>query len=502
VVSTKKKLVYVISDLHLGGAPDPKNASGRGFRIFTQSDALKDFINGLSDIAKAAEVELVINGDFVDFLAEKGPETDRWDPLKTPESAETILRSIACDRPERIVFEALRNFMSQGGRLTLLLGNHDVELSFPKVRYALEELLGRRSDRPLHFVYDGEAYVIGHVLIEHGNRYDSYNTNDYDALRRVRSLQSRREPIPQKNEAKPSPGSVLVASFINKRKWDFPFIDLLKPENETVIPLLVALDPNVQNDLGTVFRAAAQARKRRMSSPLVPLHDGDIGATEPIADELESIVEQHVGKDGLKEFQEGIRDAAFEGREDLGDIGATRIEKLNRALSIIDLVVNGPYADLKSRMPALYQALMVMRNANPFEPGIEPAGPYLDAITALGAAGFSLVLFGHTHVSRDVTQEGEVHGRQYRVRYLNTGSWVDSIRFPTDLIDGSKETVLEKLESFCQALCNREIFEKALEERTLGAQIDFSPMFARLEFDENDNLLSADLHRFQGLPLQ
>jgi UDP-2,3-diacylglucosamine pyrophosphatase LpxH len=327
VVSTNNKLVYVISDLHLGGALDPENASGRGFRIFTQSNALRDFINGLSNIGKAAEVELVINGDFVDFLAEKDPETDCWAPLKTPESAETILRSIAGDRPEGIVFAALRDFMARGGRLTLLLGNHDVELRFPKVRRALEELLACRSDRPLHFVYDGEAYVIGDVLIEHGNRYDSYNTNDYDALRRVRSLQSRREPIPHENEAQPSPGSVLVASFINQRKWDYPFIDLLKPENETVIPLLVALDPNIQDALGTVFQAATQARGRRMRRSLVPLREGDIGATEPIADDLESIVEQHVGKDGLREFQEGIGDTAFDGREDLGDIGATRIEK-------------------------------------------------------------------------------------------------------------------------------------------------------------------------------
>ena len=44
-------------------------------------------------------------------------------------------------------------------RLTILLGNHDIELSYPRVRSALERVLGTEEGRGFRFVYDGEAYV-------------------------------------------------------------------------------------------------------------------------------------------------------------------------------------------------------------------------------------------------------------------------------------------------------------------------------------------------------
>lgn len=75
-MSTLIRQVYVISDLHLGGAPgktgDPKD---RGFRMMQQPDRLADFIDELVAKPKSpSAIELVINGDFVDFLAEPDSE--------------------------------------------------------------------------------------------------------------------------------------------------------------------------------------------------------------------------------------------------------------------------------------------------------------------------------------------------------------------------------------------------------------------------------------------
>ena len=59
------------------------------------------------------------------------------------------------------------SFSPRGGELTLLLGNHDLELSMPQVRLALAERLGSEGKR-FNFIFDGEAHVRGQLLIEHG----------------------------------------------------------------------------------------------------------------------------------------------------------------------------------------------------------------------------------------------------------------------------------------------------------------------------------------------
>jgi hypothetical protein len=85
----------------------------------------------------------------------------------------------------------MRAFATARHSLTILLGNHDVELSFPPVRRAFASLIGTEEGMGLRFICDGEAYVIDHVLIEHGNRYDGFNAVAFDDLRELRSLQSR-----------------------------------------------------------------------------------------------------------------------------------------------------------------------------------------------------------------------------------------------------------------------------------------------------------------------
>jgi UDP-2,3-diacylglucosamine pyrophosphatase LpxH len=215
-------LVYVISDLHLGGALGP-SASERGFRICTQGDALAAFIEALAGQPTgpgAPRIELVINGDFVDFLAEED-EPVEWTALKEdPERARALLLRIV--ERNRDVFRALARLVERGHTLTVLIGNHDIELAFPVVRQALAAALGLRAGAQLRFLHDGEAYAVGDALIEHGNRYDPFNAVDFDALRRVRSIQSRGLAVPDDRRMPPPPGSQLVAEVMNPLKQHYP----------------------------------------------------------------------------------------------------------------------------------------------------------------------------------------------------------------------------------------------------------------------------------------
>src|SRR6202011_3262869 len=125
---------------------------------------------------------------------------------------------------ERPLFAAFGRLLERGHRLVLLLGNHDIELTLPTVRQRVAERIGVRGNHDYQFIIDGEAYVVGRALIEHGNRYDPYNVVDYDGLRRVRSLLSRHLPVPDEYAFDAPAGSHMVADVINPIKKDYRLI--------------------------------------------------------------------------------------------------------------------------------------------------------------------------------------------------------------------------------------------------------------------------------------
>lgn len=302
--------IFVISDLHLGGRPDARDASGRlvraGFQICHAYGELIGFIDWLAACAvdsPSEEFELVINGDIVDFLAEDDygravPVAQIWtaDEAQVVSKLEKIVERTR-GGGKRGVFDALRDFHATADCwLTLLIGNHDVELSLPAVRRWLFEMLGRESGR-LTFVYDGEAYTQGRVLIEHGNRYDGWNMIDHSALRQERSVRSRGLPVEEGEREEryfiPPPGTHLVIQFMNLIKARYRFVDLLKPETNAVVPILIALEPERWLDLDRILKAGAALSRaawniRRfltdsLQSPTMPEDPGNMNLRRPAA---------------------------------------------------------------------------------------------------------------------------------------------------------------------------------------------------------------------------
>ena len=148
--------LYVISDLHLGGKP---GTDGRpGFQICPPKThgRLARFINGLSGRAGRDDVRLIIAGDIVDFLAEEQFEAFTADPAAARAKLKHILDST------EPVWTALRDFVTRrDGALTLMLGNHDIELSLPGVR---PQLLDRIGQGRVEFLYDNEALPTSNAI--------------------------------------------------------------------------------------------------------------------------------------------------------------------------------------------------------------------------------------------------------------------------------------------------------------------------------------------------
>jgi len=498
------KQVYVVSDIHIGGEYPPSGSTGeRGFRIATHIPRFAAFIETL--VAKPAgnpDIELVINGDFVDFLAETDGAGEQWtpfteDPVRATEKLETI---VARDQP---VFDALKALVQKGHRLTILLGNHDIELALPMVRARFSELMGISDNHKFSFIYDGEAYIIGDVLIEHGNRYDQFNVVNHDSLRRVRSLQSRHQETPAEHAFEAPPGSNIVASIMNPIKVDYSFIDLLKPETEAAIPMLLALEPGARKALGKFAGIALQAHKHRMADAAMPgfggdIHasgevedfGGDIGAVggwddsphdspvEDDSDPLRKVLTNLAGKDADNFLQE--LDASTGQVDSIGeDISAS--DNLQTGWGLMRLALGGNNDDVERRLPALLSALRILRQDQSFDRSVETSSNYLDAAQELAKGGFKCVIFGHTHLPKDVSLNDGA-------RYINTGTWADFMKFPMDIITGPKEQALAKLREFVEDL----------KAGRLENWVGFEPTYARVDLDTSQRLLHAELCNYEA----
>jgi UDP-2,3-diacylglucosamine pyrophosphatase LpxH len=153
-------LVVVLSDSHIGG--------DGGRDIFESPDAMKALFDELD--GHPAPVELVLAGDFFDFLRVS----------ERPAGSDPASLTIA--RPEyREVFEALRRFgRGESRTVTYLPGNHDAEMWWNREIRAALEREGLVQEFALSYAASFASAPGRIVYCEHGNQFDSANAiHDY-----------------------------------------------------------------------------------------------------------------------------------------------------------------------------------------------------------------------------------------------------------------------------------------------------------------------------------
>jgi len=404
--------IVVISDLHLGGTePAPARVMGeaKGSRINSSYAELAEFVDWIT--ADPRPTELVLNGDIVDFLLDDDVSAG-ISFIESPTEACARLRRIASDCP---VFDAWGRLVRSGVHcLTLLIGNHDVELSFPAVRACFAQLLGVSVHR-IQFVIDGEALVRGKVLIEHGNRYDPWNWVDHDGLRHERALQSRgisASTIAKKARFIAPRGSHLVTEIMNKLKGRYRFIDLLKPETEATIPLLLKIAPALQLGIHAIYGIPLWGGRCvdffKQDENMQPTDDRRIGSQSSVTE-----LEQLMGEN----YSELHWQANLALQIDVGGFDDLLTKHVVRAVNQCANV----WDDLKNALVA-----WTLKKANGRDSTIDPKtelNSYLTAADFLACEGkFEVVVFGHTHQPKALTLPNS------KAKYLNTGTWVDTMR--------------------------------------------------------------------------
>lgn len=512
--------VYVISDLHLGGAWPSEDS--RGFRMMTHPTELARFIHAVARKPSGPDdpdTELVINGDFVDFLAEEH-DRPRWKSfIRDPEVAVRVFETVANRPGDAEVFDALAALIARGHILTVLLGNHDIELSFPAVRRAFETRIGVGPRSPFRFFYDGEAYEVGTALIEHGNRYDPANTVDHGQLHRIRSLQSRKRLDRETWSFDPPVGSRIVAELMNPIKSDYQFIDLLKPESEPLFALLLALEPRYKELIKQMAKLLSiglgGVRKKRERRGRFAMmfsdssdaegdgaadgdgdgEDGDEGDNAALLQVLQRAVPAAAASDLVSASNDDVGEpesatsdeiaAAAGGRQGplsfglgsavMGNLGAGARSRLGLA----GLLVGGQLVSVSQRLGLVQQALRAVDQDRSFEDGFEASRRYLDAARDLSRR-YSIVVFGHTHHAKDIELSRGA-------RYLNTGTWANLMRFPAALFDNDPAVATSALQSF---------FEN-LRKNRLSEYIEFRPTYARLSV-ATDGTTEGAIHTYDA----
>jgi UDP-2,3-diacylglucosamine pyrophosphatase LpxH len=494
---TNVRTVTIVSDLHLGGDP--------GFRMMTEPDRLAAFIEDITARDPATdEQELVINGDFVDFLSETHGTNDagepQWEPfIADPGRARECFRKIAAgmDAP---VFDALAALLERGHRLTVLPGNHDVELCLPAVRQALLERLRVRAGHDLDFRHDGEGYVIGNALVEHGNRYDESNFIDHERLHNLRVKQSLRQDQPASLPFAPPLGSFFVARAMNTIKKKHAFVDLLKPEGPALVALLLAIDPELRDAIAVMVKLAREHKSRHSEATDAwskkTVFRGS-RSSRSVDGDLAEVLGEALGDDLLEDLSDAVVRAAqspprMRGGSQRGGVSETWELLGEGGWEVIRLIGGGRRHKQVKRLELLRRAVRKLGASPAFTRDTdEPDSPYLAAARELAWSeehpdGFRFVIFGHTHHAKDIALDD--HG----TRYLNSGTWANLMSFPAPLFDPTtdEQRATDVLRGFLDDL----------EQGQLVPHVRFEPTYVRLWLAADGNVQEAKVETFRAGP--
>ncbi|MFY7993593.1 MAG: metallophosphoesterase [Bacteriovoracaceae bacterium] len=214
-----KKVILVISDLHLSAG---KMIKGRRNLLedFHFDNELIDFLNYYSsgDYADVS-VELVIDGDFLDFLAV--PYVEFFDDeFWSEKAAMAKLKMIMA--AHKGVLHAMKNFLSQPNKkIVYIIGNHDAEFVFDSLKEEFLNFFGNYRDR-ITLSNDIVTYSPAKgISIQHGHQYERAHQFD--------QINSIVETVNGEKYFVPPWGSYYVTNVINKYKQERSFINEVRP---------------------------------------------------------------------------------------------------------------------------------------------------------------------------------------------------------------------------------------------------------------------------------
>lgn len=168
-LDTKRKVI-ILGDIEMG--------AGDKFDDFPHTIFIQEFLDRYNtDRYAQTELDLVFNGDTFDFL--KVDIGGAFPHLIDEYIAATKLSRIA--HAHKGFFEAIEKFIEYGQRprrVHFIVGNHDMELFFPRIQDRITKLCGGSGQ----IFFPGFKLIIRDLYIEHGNQRDSLFSVEPDEI--------------------------------------------------------------------------------------------------------------------------------------------------------------------------------------------------------------------------------------------------------------------------------------------------------------------------------
>ncbi len=199
--------------MHLGKGRHLPGGNINSLEEFYYSEKFVEFLNYYtSSEYQKAEVELIINGDFFNFL--QVDYRGHFLTVITEGVSLEVMKSIIAGHPK--VFEAMREFASiEGNSITYVVGNHDQAMLWPGTRAYFDEVLNHQVK------YKNIVYFFDGVHIEHGHMHEAANRLDPRKFFLKKDLPEPILNLPF--------GSYFFVDFVLRIKQKYPHIDKVRP---------------------------------------------------------------------------------------------------------------------------------------------------------------------------------------------------------------------------------------------------------------------------------
>jgi len=417
----------VISDIHIGG--------DTSLDIFRSQTQLADFLKSLNQ----GPLTLIINGDFIDFLA-----VEPFGSFSRDAAKKKILKIVEAP-PNVDVWKAFRAFLAASehqNHIDILLGNHDVELVFEEVQTALKVVMAEPEDRDrIRFLTDRLSYprlVVGgvHFHVEHGFQYDPFNWYDHNKL--IQATQFGQDG----SKFELPVGSDIVYIVLNKLTPQHPYMPLLKPE-AAAFWMLAALAPR------EIFKHGGRALvigsgtvkavlKRFLRGVQLGSGPDPIKGLTPVQLQLAEMLDEDLTDDTVEDLEEFL---------DLG----TGDEKPSTGITFASSPV------LRGKLFFVRRALKSLKYKRDsfFDP--TKRDEFNSALDSILEQGAKVAIFGHSHAQKMLfllKEEQDWSADPLLLKapslvYLNTGTWANLLDFDLAVLsnDEAAQAWLDDLEA-------------------------------------------------------